>query len=141
MTDIIKHRGTVEHIIGSHIQVRIVQTSACSSCTAKSFCSSSESKEKLIDIYNVDASKFQLGQEVIVYGATSLGMRAVWLAFGLPFIILIAALFLLFVLTEGDEVITALLALLALVPYYLILYAFRGHLKKKLSFKIMINKQ
>ena len=49
MTNIIKHQGTVEHIEGTHVQVRIIQTSACSSCSAKSLCHSSESKEKLID--------------------------------------------------------------------------------------------
>ena len=33
MTDIIKHRGIVENIEGSHVRVRIVQTSACSACS------------------------------------------------------------------------------------------------------------
>lgn len=50
MTDIIKHRGIVENIEGSHVRVRIVQTSACSACSVKEHCNASESKEKLIDV-------------------------------------------------------------------------------------------
>ena len=49
MSDIIEHQGTVESIVGSHIRVRIVQTSACATCAAHKFCNSSESKEKMID--------------------------------------------------------------------------------------------
>ena len=52
MTDIIKHRGIVENIEGSHVRVRIVQTSACSACSVKGHCNASESKEKLIDVFH-----------------------------------------------------------------------------------------
>lgn len=140
MTDIIKHQGTVESITGTFVQVRIVQTSACSSCSAKSFCSSSESKEKLIDIYDADTSSLHVGQEVVIYGATSMGMRAVGLAFGVPFLILVAVLFLVYHLTEGDEAVSAGVALLALVPYYAVLYVLRGRIKRRFSFKIATTK-
>ena len=53
MTDIIKHRGIVENIEGSHVRVRIVQTSACSACSVKGHCNASESKEKLIDVFDM----------------------------------------------------------------------------------------
>ena len=56
MTDIIKHRGIVENIEGSHVRVRIVQTSACSACSVKGHCNASESKEKLIDVFDMKAS-------------------------------------------------------------------------------------
>ena len=136
MTDLIKHQGTVENIVGTHVKVRIVQTSACSSCSAKSFCSSSESKEKLIDIYDADTSSLHLGQEVVVYGTTSMGMRAVGLAFGVPFLVMVAALFVLYLLTGGDEAVSALGALLTLLPYYAVLYALRGRIKRRFSFQI-----
>ena len=140
MTDTIKHQGTVENIEGTHVQVRIVQTSACASCSAKSFCSSSDSKEKLIDIYGADTSLLRVGQEVVICGATSMGMRAVWLAFGVPFVVLIAVLFLLYRLTGGNEAVSALGALLMLVPYYAVLYLLKGHLKRRFSFRIETNK-
>ena len=42
----IKHLGIVENIQGSHLSVRIVQTSACAACSAKGHCSSADSRTK-----------------------------------------------------------------------------------------------
>ena len=56
MSDLIKHQGIVEKVDGMHVKVRIVQTSACSSCSAKGLCNASESKEKLIDVYGVSGA-------------------------------------------------------------------------------------
>lgn len=139
MTDIIKHQGTVENIKGTRVQVRIVQTSACASCSAKSFCSSSESKDKLIDIYDADTSSLRVGQDVVICGATSMGMRAVGLAFGVPFLILVAALFVFYRLTGGNEAVSALGAMLMLIPYYAVLYVMRGRIKRHISFRIETN--
>ena len=50
MADTIRHQGIVENINGTHLQVRIVQTSACASCSIKGHCSSADTKEKLIDV-------------------------------------------------------------------------------------------
>ena len=85
MADIIKHRGRVESVNGSHIVVRIIQTSACSACSIKGHCNASESKEKLIDVYEANAS-YQVGEEVVLCGTTSMGMQAVFLAFGISFV-------------------------------------------------------
>lgn len=136
MADSIKHRGTVEHIKGSHIQVRIVQTSACSSCAAKTYCRSTESKEKLIDIYDADASDFRPGQEVMVCGTASMGLRAVVWAFGVPFVVLLAALWVAYSCTGGNEVASGVVALCALIPYYIGLHLCRGRLKKNFSFTL-----
>ena len=92
MTDIIKHRGIVENIEGSHVRVRIVQTSACSACSVKGHCNASESKEKLIDVFDMKASSYRIGEEVMIYGTTSMGMQAVLLAFGIPFLVLLITL-------------------------------------------------
>ena len=91
MADIIKHRGIVENIDGSHIQVRIVQTSACSACSIKGHCNASESKDKLIDVYDNNPADYYKGQNVMVNGTTSMGMQAVILAFGVPFLVLFIA--------------------------------------------------
>lgn len=132
----IKHRGIVENINGSHIQVRIVQTSACSACSVKGHCHASESKEKLIDVFDPKASSYREGEEVMLYGATSMGMKAVFWAFGVPFLVLLITLFIAMRLTDGDELKSAVIALLALVPYYLIIYICRSKLSKKFSFTI-----
>jgi len=135
MADIIKHRGVIEKIDGSHIIVRIVQTSACSACSAKGLCNASESKEKQIDVYGVQAS-YRVGEEVVVCGTTSMGMRAVMLAFGVPLLILLLMLFVTMRITDGDALLSAIIALLAIIPYYIVIYFMKDKLSKTFSFTI-----
>lgn len=135
MADIIKHRGRVENVNGSHVVVRIIQTSACSACSAKGMCNASESKEKLIDVYEMNPS-YQIGEEVVLCGSTSMGMRAVLLAFGIPVFILLVALFVTMRITDGDALFSAIVSLLAVIPYYLVIYLMRNKLSKTFSFVI-----
>ena len=131
----IKHLGIVENIQGSHLSVRIVQTSACAACSAKGHCSSADSKDKIIDIIDTAASSYRVGEKVMVIGETSMGMMAVVLAFIIPFILLIFSLFLFMALME-NEPYSALLSLAILIPYYFILWLNKTRLKQKFSFTI-----
>ena len=131
----IKHLGIVENIQGSHLSVRIVQTSACAACSAKGHCSSADSKDKIIDIIDTAASSYQVGEKVMVVGETSMGMQAGALAFIIPFVLLIFTLFLFMALIE-NELYVALLSLAVLVPYYYILWLNKTRLKQKFSFTI-----
>ena len=131
----IKHLGIVENIQGSHLSVRIVQTSACGACSAKGDCSSADSKDKIIDIMDTAAASYQVGERVMVVGETSMGMMAVVLAFIIPFVLLIFSLFL-FMSLIGNELYAALLSLAILVPYYFILWLNKTRLKQKFSFTI-----
>ncbi|MBR5803262.1 MAG: SoxR reducing system RseC family protein [Bacteroidaceae bacterium] len=136
MSDIIQHLGTVESIEGSHVRVIIVQTSACATCAAHKFCNSSESKEKMIDVYTKDATSYRVGQSVKVFGTTSMGMRAVLWAFGVPFVVLVMVLYTCILLTDGNEPLSALVAMGALMVYYLILYMCRHRMSRKFVFTI-----
>ncbi|EKJ92574.1 Positive regulator of sigma(E), RseC/MucC [Bacteroides finegoldii] len=131
----IKHLGIVENIQGSHLSVRIVQTSACAACSAKGHCSSADSKDKIIDIIDTAASSYRVGEKVMVIGETSMGMMAVVLAFIIPFVLLIFSLFLFMALME-NELYSALLSLAILIPYYFILWLNKTRLKQKFSFTI-----
>ena len=135
MADIIKHRGIVEKVEGAHVVVRIVQTSACAACSAKGLCNASESKEKQIDVYEMNAP-YRVGEEVMLIGTTSMGMRAVALAFGGPVLLLLLALFVTMRVTDGDALVSSLIALLAVVPYYLVIYFMKDKLNKTFSFTI-----
>ena len=135
MADIIKHRGVVEKIDGSHIVVRIVQTSACSACSAKGLCNASESKEKQIDVYESNPS-YRIGEEVVLCGSTSMGMRAVLLAFGIPVLLLLFALFATMRITDGDALLSAIVAMLAIIPYYFVIYLMKDKMNKIFSFVI-----
>ncbi len=131
----IKHLGIVENIQGSHLSVRIVQTSACAACSAKGHCSSADSKDKIIDITDTAAASYQVGERVMVAGEMSMGMMAVVLAFVLPFVLLVFSLFLFMALTE-NELYAALLSLAVLMPYYFVLWLNKVRLKQKFSFTI-----
>jgi len=135
MANTIKHQGIVENINGSHLQVRIIQTSACASCSIKGHCSSADTKEKLIDVTDDNVSSYQPGDRVWVIGELSMGAMAVLLAFILPFLVLIFSLFI-FMAIWNDELGSALCSLALLIPYYYILWLNKSRLGKKFSFSI-----
>lgn len=135
MANTIRHQGIVENIDGSHLQVRIVQTSACAACSVKGHCTSADTKEKLIDVLDDDASSYHVGESVWVMGELSMGMQAVLLAFVLPFLLLFASLFILMSVWK-DELSSALCSLALLIPYYYILWLFRKKLGRKFAFTV-----
>lgn len=137
MNNNIKHLGIVESIDGSHVRVKILQSSACSSCSVKGHCNISETKEKIIDIHDKESADCcSVGQEVMVCGTTSMGMKAVVLAFVLPFIVLLAALFVTMRVTDGDEAASALVSICTLIPYYIIIYLLRNRISRTFSFTL-----
>lgn len=136
MSNNIEHLGIVENIEGRHITVRIVQTSACSTCVAASQCNASESKVKLIDVFSDDSNSYSMGDSVRLIGSASMGMQAVLWAFGAPFVVLVVVLALMQMVFGLNEVFAALVALGSLIPYYFILYLLRNKMSSKFSFII-----
>lgn len=135
MSNKIKHSGVVENILGDSVQVRIVQTSACAACKVAGYCNASESKEKLVDVYHADTRNLRVGDVVTVTASTQVAAQALLLGFGLPFVVLVAVLIAVLLIT-GNEGAAALSGLGALVPYYAVLFLFRNLIRDKLSFSI-----
>lgn len=132
----IRHEGIVESIGAKSCLVRILQASACSSCSARQLCRSSESKEKVIEVKG-HYPTLQVGNNVTLIGSVRQGLRASVLAYVIPLIIMLVALF---VGTRlGGDGIGAIAALLFLAIYYGILFLFRDKLDKHFSFKIETN--
>ena len=135
MANTIRHQGIVENINGAHLQVRIIQTSACASCSVKGHCTSADTKEKLVDVTDAHAASYHPGDRVWVTGELSMGVMAVLLAFIFPFLILIISLFV-FMAIWDDELRSALCSLSLLIPYYYILWLTKSRLGKKFSFSV-----
>ncbi len=138
MSNNVKHSGIVDSLNAAalHVRVKILQTSACASCKAASYCTSAENKEKLIDVYNAsDLDTLKVGDEVVVTSSVTVAAKALLWAFGAPFLILVVALFSL-VLMGIDETTSVIVAIAALIPYYLLLYLMRGHFQRTISFSI-----
>ena len=50
----IEHEGIITGISESHIFVRIIQHSACAGCHAASLCTTTDQKEKIIEVEKCD---------------------------------------------------------------------------------------
>lgn len=135
MKNRIKHLGIVDQVCNGKIKVRIVQTSACSSCKMSGNCNASESKEKVVDVYDNNMYGLKKGDRVIVIASQRTGLFAVLLSSVIPLFILVAVLAVTFVITES-EVYSALISLCSLIPYYFILYCVREKIRVKLSFHV-----
>lgn len=129
----IKHEGVVESIGADKCLVRILQASACSSCSARQLCRSSESKEKLIEVRG-NYPTLHVGDSVTLVGSVRQGLRASVLAYIVPLVLMVVALF---VGTHlAGEAAGALAALLALALYYGVLFLLRDRIGKRFEFKI-----
>jgi sigma-E factor negative regulatory protein RseC len=129
------HPGIVESVSSDKVLVRILSQSACSSCHAKGACSVSEVEEKLIEVEDVKTGNWKSGQQVMVKMEQSLGLKAVFLGYMLPLIVLIISV-IIFLFILNNEGLAALLSIMMLLPYYLVLYLFRDRLRKKFRFRI-----
>jgi len=134
MAQLIEHNGIIKDIQNNLIQVLITRQSACSDCDAKGACTVSDHQEKIIDIESSDLS-FRIGENVVLTGRQSIGFYAVLLAFVLPFILVLITLIILhsFIINEA---ISGIVALLVLVPYYVILSLFNKRIKANFKFEI-----
>ncbi len=131
----IEHEGIIEKINGNRITVRILQQSACSACHAKSVCMAADSKEKLVDI--LDATRlYHVNERVIIEGKESIGYKAIFWAFVIPLLILLGVLVASLTLWNFTEIEAAFAAMVALVPYYLVLYLLRNKMAKSFRFNI-----
>ena len=103
--------------------MRIVQTSACAACKVAGYCNASESKEKLVDIYHADTRNLKVGDVVTVTASTQVAAQALLLGFGLPFVVLVAVLIVVLLIT-GNEGAAAMSGLAALVCFSCFVTAF-----------------
>jgi sigma-E factor negative regulatory protein RseC len=115
------------------VRVRIIQRSACASCKIAEHCTSSESKEKLIDVRCNNADRYTVGQEVTVMAAASVGAKAVIIAFVIPVVIMMAVIVSI-IAFGGSELTAALAGMLVLIPYLTVLYLQRNRMERILTF-------
>ena len=132
----IRHEGIIESLGAEGCTVRILQASACSSCSARQLCRSSESKEKLVEVRG-HYPTLHVGDRVMLVGSVRQGLRASVLAYVVPLVIMLVVLFL--VTHHYGEKPGALAALLALALYYGVLFLLKDKLAGQFSFRIENN--
>lgn len=135
MSNKIKHAGVVDGVEGECVRVRILQSSACSACKVAAHCNASETKEKIIDVMDADASHYQKGDQVMVVADTAVGFRASLYGYLLPLILMVVTLVGALAATHSEG-LAALSALGILMPYYVLLFLMRNKLRNRLSFTL-----
>ena len=131
----VAHKGRIKSVSDGKVTVEILSESACSACHAKGVCSMGESARKEIEVKVRNPEIYTEGQEVEVLLSSTIGHRAVWIAYVLPLILLVA--FIMLPLSLGvSEGLSALCGASATAAYYLVLYLFRHRLGSKWEFKI-----
>ena len=135
MSNKIKHAGVVDGVEGECVRVRILQSSACSACKVAAHCNASETKEKIIDVMDADASHYQKGDQVMVVADTAVGFRASLYGYLLPLILMVVTLVGVLAATHSEG-LAVLSALGILMPYYVLLFLMRNKLRNRLSFTL-----
>lgn len=130
----IQHEGVITKITNQKVTVSLNGNINCEGCNAKTICGSTESNQKEIEVLTSNPS-FQLNDPVDVIISKDLGMKAVFWAYVLPFILVISVLMFSSFLVK--EWIAGLLSIFVLIPYYLLLFAFKKEFVKSFKFSIL----
>jgi len=132
-TETISHEGIVTRITDDELEIKILAQSACAACQAKSACGMGEQAEKTLTVPRPQGKDFAINQKVNVKMAIGQGNKAAVLAYLIPILLLLAVLFLCLGL-HVNEGLAALISIVALVPYYIVLYLRRDKLKQKFDY-------
>lgn len=130
MSKPIEHIGTVIALNGDKALIRFTQMTSCAACHARSMCMSAESKEKEVWAYMSD--EMQVGDTVMVQVAERLAWKALALAYGLPLVLMLAAICILKIWLS--EAVAGTISLVALSLYYIGLSMFRDKLDRDFDF-------
>jgi positive regulator of sigma E activity len=133
--DNIEHPGTIEKIEGTKVWVNIMPQSACGSCHSKTYCGMAEVANKLIETRASIHQTFIPGQQVTVALRKSLGYKALFLGYLIPFTIVILSLIIILYFTN-NELAAALISLFTLIPYYAILFFRKQQIRASFQFYI-----
>lgn len=135
MKEEVKHTGAVVSMTPQMTTVQIVSHSACSSCHAATLCGMSEFAEKAVQVPTRPFAKYGVGDEVQVVLKASMGMKAVWLAYFLPLVVLLAVALGLIALGVA-EVWAGLAGIAAVGVYYFVIWLMRDRLRSEYVFTV-----
>lgn len=131
----ISHKGRILSVKPDFTTVQIISSSACSSCHAAGFCALGESTEKVLEIPTDPYGFYEAGEEVEVILKATAGLKAVWLAYVAPLVILMLTV-LVMIKTGFGELVSALSAVAAVALWYLVLWLLRKKLRNQYVFTI-----
>ena len=134
-SDCIDQIGIVEEVKENSILVRFQSAPACGNCMAKSICAPGSSEKNLVEIHHKDQS-YTAGDSVKIFISRPMGFKALFLGYLLPFFIVIVMLVLTSIIGLS-ELVSGLVSLFVLLPYYFTLYLYREKVNQKFIFSVM----
>ena len=134
-TGSIEHQGVITGLDDRIIKVSLLNVSTCSSCHAKAMCNVSDVDNKEIEVLR-KGQTYKIGEKVTLSFQKSLGFKALFLGYLLPFLLVLTTLIISWTITESEP-LSGLISLAVLVPYYLSLAYFRDLLNKTFTFTLI----
>ena len=131
----IVHSGKIVDITPDFTTVQIIASSACSECHAKGLCGVSEEQEKIIMLPTDPYTPRQVGEEVQVKTKMTMGLKAVWISYVIPLVILMI-LILSLSSVIGNEYLRGAVAIAGVGIYYFIIWLLRDKLSDQFEFYI-----
>lgn len=135
MKNDVSHKGKVIRMTPQVTTVAILQHGACSQCHAAGLCGMADIAEKAVEVPTDPYASYGVGDEVEVLLKATMGLKAVWLAYFVPLLVLLGVVMALIGLGVA-EAPAGLSGMGAVALYYLLLYLFRDKLKKEYIFTI-----
>ena len=129
----ISHIGRVKEMTPESTVVEIISSSACSACHAKGLCGVSEEKVKDIEVPTDPYATWNVGDEVRAMLRQTMGLKAVWISYVVPLLILMI-LILTLSAVNVKEIYAGLVSIAAVAVYYLVIYLLRNRLAKDFVF-------
>ena len=133
MEKIATHPGTVTQVASGAVTVQMRVSSACATCEAHAKCGFADSKDKTVEVQTADWQRYSPGDRVTVIIQSGNGLKAVFIAYVMPGLLLLGSFVAFYLMHLGDG-LTALLSLLVVGLYGLILYLIRPKLHPKPHF-------
>lgn len=129
----VSHKGIVKSVTPELTTVEILSLSACAECHAKGMCGIADSEIKEISVPTDPYSDYKPGDEVEVMLKKSMGLKAVWISYVVPLLILMI-LILTLSAVNVKEIYAGLVSIAAVAVYYLVIYLLRNRLAKDFVF-------
>lgn len=131
----ISHKGKILEITPEYTTVEIMQTSACAGCHAKALCGLADESKKVIMLPTDPYSEKHVGDEVDVELKYTMGLKAVWISYVIPLLVLLILILSLSPVI-GHELYCGLIGIGGVALYYFIIWLFRGKLANEVVFRI-----
>ena len=135
MEERVSHTGVITNITGNELEIEILSSGSCGTCSIKSACGMSETKEKHITVPKPDGKEFIVGQPVKVSMTARQGGKAAIYAYLVPALLMISTILTISQFTSEDWII-AVAGIGIAAAYYFILFLFKGKIREKFEYEV-----